>query len=255
MVGEALNLLQFSDPHLFAERDGELRGVQTFHSLSATVRQALRTHPDTDAILLTGDLAQDESHAAYERLVECLADVSVPVYCIAGNHDNPAAMRDVLTREPFFLTDLLGDHWTVAMLDSHEPGQAAGKLSDPELARLDALLDERREQHALVVLHHHPVASGSAWLDTVMLTNAGQLFGVLRRHPQTRGVAWGHVHQAAQTKRRGLLLLATPSTCSQFRPRSASFALDDKPPGYRWLRLDRDGTIATAVHWVDSARR
>jgi Icc protein len=28
------------------------------------------------------------------------------------------------------------------------------------------------------------------------------------------------------------------------------FALDDKPPGYRWLELYPDGVLETGIEWV-----
>ena len=49
-------------------------------------------------------------------------------------------------------------------------------------------------------------------------------------------------------RRHGLLpLLGTPSTCFQFRPRSAAFSIDDAAPGHRWLHLFSDGRVGTEV--------
>jgi Icc protein len=47
-----------------------------------------------------------------------------------------------------------------------------------------------------------------------------------------------------------LRLLSTPSTCAQFRPGSDSFAIDERPPGYRWLDLRADGRLDTEVVWL-----
>ena len=92
---------------------------------------------------------------------------------------------------------------------------------------------------------------GSRWLDTVGLRNPGELFRVLANHPGVRGLVWGHVHQAMDHQRNGLRLLSAPSTCYQFRPGSDDFALDDRPPGYRWLSLAADGTMAARVGWLE----
>jgi Icc protein len=59
------------------------------------------------------------------------------------------------------------------------------------------------------------------------------------------------VHQNHATERNGVKLFSTPSTCAQFLPMSAGFAIDQRPPGYRWLELNADGTIATEVVWVE----
>jgi Icc protein len=59
------------------------------------------------------------------------------------------------------------------------------------------------------------------------------------------------VHQVHDTERNGVKLFSTPSTCAQFLPLSNSFAIDRRPPGYRWLDLNPDGTITTEVVWVE----
>jgi Icc protein len=45
-------------------------------------------------------------------------------------------------------------------------------------------------------------------------------------------------------------MMSTPSTCFQFVPGRDDFAIDDRPPGYRWLHLYPDGRIDTRVVWV-----
>jgi Icc protein len=60
------------------------------------------------------------------------------------------------------------------------------------------------------------------------------------------------VHQASDLSRNGVRFLTTPSTCFQFLPAADNFAVDTRPPGYRWLDLMADGTVATEVVWVDS---
>jgi Icc protein len=44
--------------------------------------------------------------------------------------------------------------------------------------------------------------------------------------------------------------LSAPSTCSQFLPSNDFFAIDNRPPGMRWLLLDADGRLETEVSWV-----
>jgi Icc protein len=106
---------------------------------------------------------------------------------------------------------------------------------------------EYPDHFALVALHHHPVASGSAWMDTMQLENADAFFDLLDRHSQARGVVFGHIHQTLESEYRGLRILGTPSTCFQFKPGQAQFALDALPPGYRWIELHPDGHITTQV--------
>jgi Icc protein len=48
-------------------------------------------------------------------------------------------------------------------------------------------------------------------------------------------------------------LLATPSTCAQFQPRSNDFVIDNQPPAYRLLTLHSNGAIDTGVHNLTAA--
>jgi 3',5'-cyclic-AMP phosphodiesterase len=45
-------------------------------------------------------------------------------------------------------------------------------------------------------------------------------------------------------------MIATPSTCSQFKPLSDEFAVDSAPPAWRTLALHADGHIDTQLRWA-----
>jgi Icc protein len=90
----------------------------------------------------------------------------------------------------------------------------------------------------------------SRWLDTVGLTNGNEFMAVLRRFPAVRAVLFGHVHQDFDQQVDGLRMIATPSTCSQFKPGSDDFATDDMPPAWRQLTLHADGRLDAPLHWL-----
>jgi Icc protein len=247
----SLRLIQFTDTHLYGEADGKLRGVATYPALLAAIEHARARHWPCQAILATGDLVQDDPDG-YARFREVFSGLGVPVYCIPGNHDEPPAMARVLHGAPFQLGGSARfPGWVVVMLDSFLAGKAQGRLSSASLAELDATLKAHVNLHALVCLHHHPVTMDSRWLDQVGLENPDEFFAVLDRHRNVRAVLWGHVHQTHAEERKGVKLLSTPSTCAQFLPHSDSFAIDRRPPGYRWLDLHADGRITSEVVWVE----
>jgi Icc protein len=137
--------------------------------------------------------------------------------------------------------------WRIIMLDTCVPGQAHGRLSAAELIRLAAALASAADRHVLICMHHHPVRLGSRWLDSVCLQNAAEFFAITDRFTTVRAMAWGHVHQQFESRRKGVRLLSVPSTCAQFLPHADQFALDPSPPGYRRLTLCQDGSIDTEV--------
>jgi 3',5'-cyclic-AMP phosphodiesterase len=249
-----VRLTHFTDPHLYGDESGSLRGVATLPALAAALAHARSQDWPPDAVLVTGDLVQDDpgGYAHFRRLFGALG---TPVLCVAGNHDEPQALRRELGGQPFVIdghVDL--GRWRVVLLDSCIPGSAGGRLSASELAGLEQSLAGAGKRHCMVCLHHHPVPMASRWLDRVGLENAAEFLQVIDRHPNVRAIVWGHVHQTYDGLRKGVRLLATPSTCAQFLPNADDFAVDRKPPGYRTLELRPDGSLLTEVVWLEQLR-
>ncbi len=240
-------LVQLTDSHLFADTEERLLGMQTQDSLQRVIAQVRREQPRVDLLLASGDISQDGSPESYARFRQLCASIPAPLRWVPGNHDDPEVMGRASAgsdwRQPVF--DL--GNWRVVLLDSAIPGAVPGFLEHRELALLERALAEAPERHHLVCLHHHPVSIGCHWMESIGLRNAEALFAVLDRHPQVRALLWGHVHQEFDRMRRGVRLLASPSTCVQFTPNSEDFAVSDQTPGYRWLRLHADGRLETGV--------
>jgi Icc protein len=201
-----------------------------------------------DALVLTGDLVHDASVEGYLRLLRQLSELEVPAYCLPGNHDDPLTLSQCLNGGGVNTTGnaLVGD-WNLVLLDSTRSGMDSGFLDSEQLEMLDASLLLHPDRHALICLHHQPVPVESAFMDSMRLENPDDLFSVIGRHPQVRGILWGHVHQAFAARWDSIGLYAAPSTCLQFRPGAERFELDEKPPGFRWLELYGDGRIESGV--------
>jgi 3',5'-cyclic-AMP phosphodiesterase len=247
-----LRLIQFTDPHLYGSETESLRGIATLPALEAALASARDSSVwPPDAVLVTGDLVQDDP-GGYVHIRRSFGSLGMPVLCIPGNHDDPAAMRRELRAAPFCVGGFADfGAWRIVLLDSCLPGSASGRLSEQALAQLEEALGTAGNRHCLVTLHHHPVAMASRWLDQVGLENAADFFRIIDRHRQVRAIAWGHVHQAYEGLRKSVRLLATPSTCAQFVPRADEFAVDRRPPAYRTLELQADGSFLTEVVWVE----
>jgi Icc protein len=242
-------LLQLSDPHIGPHPDSEYKGVHTRLACTRALEAALRAHPEADALLITGDLAAQGHPDAYAWLATTLARLGLPVYCLPGNHDDPETLHQRLRGETIAAPDWfdLGP-WRIVCADSSRRGAADGWLSPDACRRIDAALAANTARYVLLALHHHPIASGSAWLDALGLSNPADLFELIaRRRQQVRGVLFGHVHQAIDELRDGLRFLSCPSTCIQFKRFQQEFTVDTLPPGYRWLQLHDDGSFDTAT--------
>lgn len=247
---DSVLLVQLTDSHLFAEADGKLLGMGTAESLQRVVDLVLEEQPNVDLVLATGDLSQDGSRASYERFRTLSERITAPARWCPGNHDELDAMQQTAGGSALMEPVVDIGAWRVVMLDTLVPGSVFGMLHDEQLGLLERTLQQEPERPHLICLHHHPVSIGSRWMDSIGLHNREALFEVLDRFSCVKALLWGHIHQAFDSERRGVRLLATPSTGVQFAPGSEDFQVDTLAPGYRWLRLYADGTLETAVSRV-----
>ena len=242
-----LTVLQLSDLHLFADSHHDLLGLNTQRSLTAVLKAVQALSPQPDLILLTGDLAQDESVQAYQTLQKLLGHCSVPIYAIPGNHDDSELMESMLAEFPFQRDRVFSQGaWQFILLDSSVRSQVKGALSAQTLRHLDETL-QSCSKPTIIALHHPAYPVQCDWLDDG-LENYKAFWQILDQHSQVQIVLSGHVHQAMTFSRYGVQYLSTPSTCVQFKPRSNMFAVDDRDPGYRLLTLFPDGSFQS---WVE----
>jgi len=229
-----------------------MRGVNTYDTLCSIMERVKNGARRPDAVIATGDLVQDETCQGYEIFHELTGQLNAPIHCIPGNHDSQRIMKDMLGADPFQYCghEIYGD-WCLIMLNSVIRLEDSGRLGDEELERLETLLQEHPEKHAMACMHHQPYPMGSRWLDGVGMHNGDALLQLAAKYDNLRCLTWGHVHQESDRTLDGLRMISTPSTGSQFMPNADDFAVDNKPPGYRWLELFPDGSIETEVIWLD----
>jgi len=248
----SVRVVQITDTHLFREPAAELLKLNTQESFEYVLNLIEQNETHVDMFLGTGDIAQDASLEAYKRFIRSMERFSAPLYWIPGNHDRRAVMQKAVGTGTQFLSCIDAGNWRIIMLDSSVTGEVHGWLSQAELQRLKARLAEAdaSHSHVLICLHHNPIPGNSKWMEGIGLRNAAELFAILDRYQSVRAVIYGHIHQALDFERNGVRYLCTPSTCIQFKQAVTDFALDDRNPAYRWLQLDADGRIETAVERV-----
>ncbi len=246
---ESVKLLQITDTHLFAPNDGCLLSVNTADSFHAVVNEICIQKVEYDAILATGDISQDHSPESYQRFSQGIQQLEQDCFWLPGNHDYKPNMGTILPSPQIHTKEhvLLGKHWQMILLDSQVVGVPHGRLSDQQLILLEQKLSQYPDRHALVLLHHHPVLVGSAWLDQHTLKDSEAFWDIIQLHSNVKAVLCGHVHQNMERTHLGVKVMATPSTCVQFKPNSNDFALDKMSPGWRELELHADGTLTTEV--------
>ncbi|GIU45312.1 3',5'-cyclic-AMP phosphodiesterase [Shewanella algidipiscicola] len=253
--GESVRLVQVTDPHLFADREAQLLGVNTANSLDAVLNTIKAVDYPAHLMLATGDISQDYSHESYHNFVRAIVPLNLPCHYLPGNHDDPRVMHLHMQGPRVYGEQrILAGNWQIIMLDSTVRGKPGGHMAETQLALIESAVAAQPDKHTLLVMHHNPILVGCQWLDQHCMDNGSDFIARVAKLPQVKGLLWGHVHQSLDqthpTEHGTMRLMATPSTCIQFKPKSPYFALDAQQPGYRLLELKSDGGILTNVYRV-----
>lgn len=255
-----VQLLQISDSHCYADDDTRLEWtdaeIYPNRSLQAVLAYLVGRAAGCSALFLSGDLAQEETAAAYQRMNTMLADFPLPVYAIPGNHDIPALMHAHLNGNVSLPEKVTFGVWHCLLLDTSAPGKPDGHLGDEQFQRLESLLESVPPEHFIALfMHHHAVFIDSAWMDVMGLQQSERFWALLERFPQVRAVFNGHIHQEfsgehAFATRGSVLVFGTPATSVQLKPTNPVFALDHTRPAWREISLHPDGSVTTQVQYL-----
>lgn len=217
-------LAQISDTHIDEAETLVYGHFDTSSALSRAIEVLNAMDPQPDLVLHTGDIASHGSVSRYRRFVEIMAALDAPYAVIPGNHDERAALSEVLGGTPALPTQ--GDflHYTIDDLpvriiccDSVIQDETPGELCAARLTWLEEQLDADPARPTIIALHHPPFYTGMTGTTAKGLKNGGKaLADLVRRHSQVVRVLAGHVHRPITTSFGGTLAFACPTTCYPF---------------------------------------
>ncbi|THF50034.1 metallophosphoesterase [Allorhizobium terrae] len=188
-------LAQISDIHASDKNDN-------LHRLRAVVEWLLSIRPD--AIIVTGDLIDDDWIDGYSEIEALLAQHQCPLSIIPGNSDSPHIMRQVLGQldcwhHPSALHTIrtLGSIRVVGV-DTRVDGKTYGDI----ICHLDWLgetLDivKSSDETTILFTHHHLFPTGIDPIDKIMCLGAVQFEQFISaRLNKPIAICSGHVHRA-----------------------------------------------------------
>ncbi|MFD4502161.1 metallophosphoesterase [Streptomyces sp. NPDC058457] len=208
-----MRILHLSDTHLDRTDAPNRRGVNATASLRLMLDE-LRHLQGLDAVVVTGDLADDgsaEAYTALRTLIGAYAEArNIPVLCTTGNHDEREAFAKVLgsghldadgtdraelvfgAPERAAVSTVGG--WRFVTLDSLVPGKVHGRLGAPQLEWLREVLRTPAGHGTVLAFHHPPLALDISLTQQAFgLRDPGDLAAVIRGS-DARVILTGHYH-------------------------------------------------------------
>ena len=204
-------LAQISDTHVRADDMGVAAGK---------LKKALAQAADyrVDAILLTGDLVNDERAEEYEALSRALMNPPAPLYLMPGNHDERTRLRDLFPGHSYLpragnLSYAIDQFPVrVVVVDQIVPGETHGLLTEAGAAWLDQTLAAAPDKPTIVALHHPPFLTHDLLFDNIGLRDADLLASIIAKHAQVIRVICGHHHRVAFGQIAHAPVIIAPST-------------------------------------------
>lgn len=228
---------QLSDLHL----DGSRAALARFDRVLAWLGP-LRP----DAIIVSGDLAEEEHGANYPLIADRLEATGSPFVVVPGNVDMHAPMHKVFGarmgwsgQRPFNSSYALGDRLRVIGLDVTVVNAHHGDAT-PSLDWLTTELASGGPP-ALIFQHQHPFLCGIDGKDRNICHNGAGLAQVIMTAPDTvLALTCGHVHRAMFTR-----FAERPATMAPSVAGANKLRLDGKEP----VASDPPGLLLH--HWQD----
>lgn len=193
-------LVQITDTHILPPGEVLYGEVDTARHLKDTVQTINRMRPLPDVVLITGDLADRGDTVGYRHFIELIRPLKMPVFVIAGNHDNPSLMSEVFAATPYFpVADntfqfAIEDFpFRILALNSHGDDTELPVFGDERLAWLADQLEQSHEP-TLIAIHHPPMMTGIELMDMGGSEWYQDLKSVLAGHEHVKLLICGHCH-------------------------------------------------------------
>lgn len=236
-----IRILHISDIHL-TEQGVPIWGVNTlkhFHTLI----DGIKTLPNIDAIIISGDLSNDGTRWTYEYADGIFLQLGIPTYVCMGNHDNFVSLnnhthycknvRELQIKDWgfLFLNSVIPD------IDNPDKNKARGEVDKGQLEFIRGA--SSKYKNVVLVLHHPPIETGG-WLDRRILENRTELIECIQGCRNIRIVMYGHIHCYTNYTQSGVLYTSAPAVSYAFDNRLAKFEIDYGAEGYNLIEIENN---------------
>ncbi|MER6375538.1 metallophosphoesterase [Streptomyces mirabilis] len=224
-----MRILHLSDTHLDEAGAPDADGADGTAALRLLLDE-LQHLDDLNAVVITGDVADDGSREAYTRAGELVSAYAgrrgAEVFYTTGNHDDRSTFREVLGsghRQPEAAYEgAAGERaaastvggWRLITLDTLVPGKGYGRLDSGQLEWLRELLADPAPSGTVLAFHHPPVALDVEVQQVLGLENPAELAGAIRG-TDVQLILCGHFHLQILARLEQATVWVTPGVVSR----------------------------------------
>lgn len=230
-------IAQISDTHLHLDNSATPAASLRIEALRRVVKD-INTRPERpDAVIHTGDLAQNRDRAEYELLREMLSALEMPFYVTPGNRDDSALMADIFPQVELVGEDEQFIHYSIdqhmlrlVAIDTRGSQSWMGDFPGVRLTALRQTLDQDREKPTVIFMHHPPFEVIGA-RDPVQFESwdaISALSDLLSGYDNVVRIFCGHTHRDRLARIANIDVSSMPSVAPDLR---MDIDVDPQQPG------------------------
>ncbi|WP_410012341.1 metallophosphoesterase [Sodalis sp. C49] len=226
-----MKIIQITDSHLRSTPGATIHGYNTYEGLTSVIDVIIDHHNFAcEALLVTGDISDDGSHASYRLALQQMKRLSLPIYYLGGNHDNAINLAAVFGAEKNVgkIEALLCDDWQFICVDTVQNNQDSGFLSAQAQETLRRQIAGGEKNNIALFMHHHPVAVGIPLVDDCMLLNGEDIIALCQAHDEIKALCCGHAHTEYQEIQNNCMISVCPATSFQWQDGARTLLTENK---------------------------
>ncbi len=229
----SFRIAQITDTHL-RQQSVDLADLLGPDACLERTIEALRPH-SPDAVLLTGDIADDASEEATNRVRTIVERLGVPIIATPGNHDLMARVEQVFGQH-----NVTVPGWEIVVVNTVIPATEHGRV---DIEMLAEQLAQTVGRPTLIAMHHPPITlSTHGWFQ---LDGASDMVRLVTQHRNVKAVVSGHLHQAFAVQIDHVSYIGCPSAWYAITHTGNTWVeAKDGFVGANLYELNADGTFA-----------
>ena len=238
-----MKLIAISDPHLpsLNEKIANYDANNNFLKAILTIR-----NKQFDALLILGDIAyKNANEHSYQLCANELVNISQPIFCIPGNHDEWNLMCKIM--QPCIQnTENCFEHTFGAtpflFLDSSS--------DEIPVKYVEQFLHKHKNQAVFLCAHHPIVPTQAQYMEQrYALRNKQEILDLLTIHSAPVTVISGHYHCFTESSHKNVRQIVVPSLLYQIPLTAKRFAIDNRF-GFCEISISENSECEVKVVWL-----